>query len=260
MRTASTGASGEVVEFVADDVALAQGGDDGEDAEVHEGVDEQVDEDAFKAVDEAGRVRRGCAHGDEGEQHVSDVRDGGIGEQALGVGLGEGCEVAAGHGGDGHKYDEWRVDRAQRKEPECQLPIEQRRIGQNADEHGPCGGLHAYGHEAGDGGGRAFVGVGGPLVEGNGGDLEEQADENGDGGDHDDRIVRVFLDQDAANDDEVGAAGEAVEQRKAIGEDAGGERAEEEIFQRGFVGAAVATEEADQDVGRHRHQFEANEE
>ena len=58
---------------------------------------------------------------------------------------------------------------------------------------------------------------------------------------------------------EVGAAGQSVEQRQPVGEDAGGERAQQQVLQRGFVGALVAAQEADQNVGRDRHQFQADE-
>ena len=43
---------------------------------------------------------------------------------------------------------------------------------QDAQEHGPSGGLHRDGHESGDAGGRAFIRVRSPLVKGNCGDLE----------------------------------------------------------------------------------------
>ncbi len=62
-----------------------------------------------------------------------------------------------------------------------------------------------------------------------------------------------------ADAQQVGASGQAVEQRQAVGKDAGGECAQQQILQRGFVGAAVATQESDQDVGRDRHQLQADE-
>ncbi len=58
---------------------------------------------------------------------------------------------------------------------------------------------------------------------------------------------------------QVGAAGQAVEQRQTIGEDPGGERAQQQILQRRFVGALVAPQEADQHVGRDGHQLQADE-
>ena len=42
--------AGDVVDFIADHVAMAQRGDHREGAQVHERVDQQVDEDAFDAV------------------------------------------------------------------------------------------------------------------------------------------------------------------------------------------------------------------
>ena len=89
----------EVVEFVADHVAVAQRRDHAERAEVHEGVDQQINQDAFDAV----RAEFVGSSGDQAEQHVADVRDGRIGQQALGVGLRERGEVRAGHGRDGNE-------------------------------------------------------------------------------------------------------------------------------------------------------------
>ena len=191
--------------------------------------------------------------GDQAEQHVSDVRDRRIGEQALGVGLRERGEVGAGHGRDGDEDQQRQPDRAHGHESDEQ----------DAEQHGPSGGLDGDGHESGDAGGRAFVGVGRPLVEGDGGDLEEQAGERGE--QRDDRrpaCIAVSAKRRATslvNDAQVRAAGQAVEQRKSVGEDAGRKCAKQEIFQRGFVGAAIAAQESDQHVSGDRHQFEADE-
>src|ERR1700692_933943 len=57
----------------------------------------------------------------------------------------------------------------------------------------------------------------------------------------------------------AGAAGKAVEQRETVGEDAGAEAAEEQIFEGGFVGALFAAEIAHKDVETEGHGFEAEE-
>ena len=46
--------SGDIVHFVADYVALAQGRDYGECSQVHEGVHQQIDQNALEAVKKAG--------------------------------------------------------------------------------------------------------------------------------------------------------------------------------------------------------------
>ena len=58
---------------------------------------------------------------------------------------------------------------------------------------------------------------------------------------------------------QIRAAGKSIEQRQAVGEDAGGKRAEQQILQSGFVRAAVAAQEADQHISGNRHQLQADE-
>ena len=96
----------EIVELVADYVAVAQRSDHAERAEVHEGIDQQIDQNAFDAV----RIELRRSSRDQAEQHVADVRDGRVGEQALGVGLGERGEVRARHGGDGDEDEQRNVE------------------------------------------------------------------------------------------------------------------------------------------------------
>ncbi len=99
-------------------------------------------------------------------------------------------------------------------------------------------------------------------MERDGGDLEEQAGGRCQQCEDDDRIVgpgRENLLQSFGNLSEVGAAGQSVEQRQAVGEDAGRECAQQQIFQRSFIRAFVATQEADKHVGRDGHQFQADE-
>ena len=103
--------------------------------------------------------------GDQAQQHVADVGDGRVGQQPLQVVLRDGRQVAAGHGGDGDEDQQRHVHRAQRIEPEEE----------DAQQHRPARGLHRNRHESGDAGGRAFVGVGRPLMERHRRDLEQQA-------------------------------------------------------------------------------------
>src|SRR5271157_4350905 len=244
----------QVVELVADHLLVAQRSDHAESAEIHEGVNQQVDQDALDAVG----AEFGGRAGDQAEQHVADMGDGGVGQQALGVGLRERGEIRAGHGGDGNENHN-RNPHGPQVDQSAQMKWA---ANQDAQQHGPSGSLDGDGHESSDRGGRAFVGVGRPLVEGDGGDLEEKAGHGGEQRDHQNRFVLAPLqkiEQAIADVPEVGAAGQAVEQGQTVSEDAGGERPEQQIFQRGFIGAAVAAEESDEHVGGDGHQFQSDE-
>ena len=94
--------------------------------------------------------------------------DGGVGEQALDVGLEEGAEVADGHREDGEDGDH--------QDPV--VAVHGRGVEEEAEEDGEGGGLGGGRHEADDGGGGALVDVGGPDMEGGGGDFEAEADED----------------------------------------------------------------------------------
>ena len=163
-------------------------------------------------------------------------------------------QIRAGHGQDRNEDQQRHVDRPQR----IQAPEE------DAQQHGPGRGLYRHRHESGDAGGRAFVGVRQPLVKRDGGDFEEQADRGGQQGDDRDRVNVIGMggrqaDQAAPDPQQAGASGQAVEQGQAIGKYAGGECAQQQIFQRGFIRPAVGAQESDQHVGGNRHQFQADE-
>ena len=89
---------------------------------------------------------------------------------------------------------------------------------EDAQQHGPAGGFDGDRHESGNAGGRAFVGVRRPLMEGNGGDLEKQAGSRGEQrDDHDGSYgadARHAAVPAAADDRQIRAAGQAVEQAK----------------------------------------------
>src|SRR5208283_4893162 len=97
----------EVVELVANDVAVPQRGNHSERAEVHEGIDQKINQDALDAV----RTELSRSSCDQAEQHVADVGDGRVGQQALGVGLREGGKICARHGGDGDENKQRNVNR-----------------------------------------------------------------------------------------------------------------------------------------------------
>src|SRR5208283_770038 len=95
----------EIVELVANDVAVPQRGNHAERAEVHEGVDKKINQDPLHAV----RAELSGSSCNQTEQHITDVRDGRIGQQALGIGLSQSGEVGARHGRDRNEDKEWDV-------------------------------------------------------------------------------------------------------------------------------------------------------
>ncbi len=148
------------------------------------------------------------------------MRNGRIGEHALDVGLRNGGEVSDRHGSDGYDAEQSRpmiLDR-----PENSLE-------QAHQERETCGGA-GDAEICGDRSGRAFVNVGRPLMKRHGGDLEEQAGGDGDQREQHERIGRLAVNQLVGDDDYVGGGGHSVEQRESVGQNAGAERAEKQIF------------------------------
>src|SRR5579859_297019 len=146
----------KIVEFVADDAALAKNDDDGEGADGHECVGDQVVDDPREA---------GFIAGHEAKKNVADVRDGGVGEQALDVGLRERRKVAPGERSDGDSRYQALPDGLRATED----PDEQ------ANEQREAGSLGGHADVSSNGRGRAFVDVWRPLVEWDGGNFEEEA-------------------------------------------------------------------------------------
>ena len=186
------------------------------------------------------------------------MRDRRVGEQALGVGLSERGEVRAGHSGDGNE-DQHGNPRGAHRDQSTEL---ERAGDQNAQQHRPSRSFHGYGHESGNARGRAFVGIGRPLMEGDGGNLEQQAGERGQQGNNGHGIMRIFgknLGELSADDAQVRASGQTVQQREAVSKNAGGKRAEQQILQRRFVRAAVAPQKTDENISGDRHQLQPDE-
>ena len=138
--------------------ALAHHGDQAEGGDRREAVGDEVEHHA---------ADRGLREGQHADEDEAGVGDRGVGEQALDVGLGD-----REHRADDHGEGRDGVDAV--------LPVPA--VGADADEghaqdHAEGGELGAGGHEAGDRGRGALVGVRGPRVERHGADLEQQADE-----------------------------------------------------------------------------------
>ena len=102
---------------------------------------------------------------------------------------------------------------------------------------------------------RALVDVGRPHVERHRGDLEGEAGEHEDEAeDEADRAWPLRAPRRSPAKDEC--AGEAVDQRRAVEEHAGGERAEHEILQAGLGRPGVVAMDGGDDVERERLQLE----
>jgi hypothetical protein len=116
------------------------------------------------------------------------------------------AKLAPGHGGDGDEDQERNPYRTQgQKSAQIEGTADQ-----DAQHHGPSGGLDGDRHEPGDAGGRAFVSIGRPLVERDGCDFEQKASEGGDESyDRDGLVVAIdhALEKHPMNDCEICAAG-----------------------------------------------------
>src|ERR1035437_2744441 len=214
-------------------------GDGGEGAHIHEGVGREI---------KHGGGGAGVAVRAERHQDVAGVRDGTVGQHAFDVGLQQRGEIADTHG-------------RQRAGPHQRLPAVADGVesgDENAQEDGEGSGLRSGGEERGDGGRRALVDVGRPYLEGRGGDFEGQSDEHQGGGDGQDG-VGCLVQNGAANQQQVDAAGGAVDQRHAVQEEGGGEAAEQEILERRLVRALIVAQIAGQDIARDGGDLEANE-
>ena len=131
----------------------------GESAQVGESVAEQV-------VENRGA---GARRGDRGhpDQDVAGVRDRRVGEHPLDIGLHQRGQVARRHRQHRHHPQHHRPVRAERPQVDHE----------DAQEAGKRRDLHAHRHESRDRRRRALVGVGRPHMEGHGGDLEAEADQ-----------------------------------------------------------------------------------
>src|ERR1700730_3279651 len=135
---------------------------DGEGAELYQGVTEQVEKNRGIrwCRTRLGIFGKKCDRS-ERNQDVAGVRDGTVSQQALDVGLHQRAEVACKHGEDGQDPES--------PEPEVGGGGNG---GENAQEAGEGGILRSGGEQRGNRRGGAFVDVRGPYLKGRGGDLE----------------------------------------------------------------------------------------
>ena len=182
------------------------------------------------------------------------MRDRRVGEQALDVLLAQRREVA-----ERHRHGrEHREDRG----PARVVEDEQRAaegLAEEAHDAAEGRGLHARGHEARHGRGRALVRVGRPHVERHGRDLERERDEDEVLAEIKERRLRGRA--DLAGDARVRelAARRAVDHRHAVDEEARREGAHEEVLDGALGAAQAAPPAAREDVGRERHRLDADE-
>ena len=87
----------EVLQFVADHILPVQQHEDGKGAELHERVDQDVDQ-------RGGHTALGARH--NADQHIAGVRDRRVREHALQVGLRERRDVPDGHRHDRHYLEQ----------------------------------------------------------------------------------------------------------------------------------------------------------
>jgi hypothetical protein len=89
--------------------------------------------------------------------------------------------------------------------------------------------------------------------------LNSRPDRGGDDRQHHHRVPRRPRRHGRRDIRQLGGAGHAVHQRKAVHQESAGEGAQQQVFHGGLVGALVGAQEAHHDVEGERHQLEANE-
>ena len=178
------------------------------------------------------------------------MRDRGVGEQPLDVGLGDGDDRADHHGEDGDH-------------PERRTPVP----GQAAERHVEDAQQRAEGrhhragrHQRGHRRRRALVDVRLPALEGHRADLEQQPDAGQRDAGEQQRRVGGVAGRRGGDRGEPHRAGEAVQHRDAEQEERRGERAEQEVLHGRLVREeAAAPGQTAQQVQRQRQHLERDE-
>lgn len=231
---------------------VAHQGDDGEGADRHEGVGDEVEEDRGDAL-RGGR--------DDARQDEPGVRDRGVGEQPLDVGLGDRDDRPAQHRDDGDAPHDRPPVPGEAGEHDVQ----------QAEQRAERGDLGGGGHEAGDRGRGALVDVRGPHVERHGADLEQEPRQDHRAADEEQRVVAhgggeggVDLGDRAVDDARDGGVRDgarvAVEEGDPEEEERRGERAEQEVLHRGLLRhQPLAAGEGAEEVERQGEDFQRDE-
>jgi hypothetical protein len=200
-----------------------------------------------------------AAGGDDRDEQVTGMRNAGEADEALHVVLGERGEVAEEDGRDGHHGEHRHREEIIRAEDA---------LGED-EEHRETGGLGGDGEERGDRGRRALVNVGNPDLEGDGADLEGDTGEDEHDADGGEEVLGVGFEEHAEGVEvhrfgggagERRVAGDSVEEDDAEEQDAGAERAGDQVFEAGFEGQRARAEIGDEDVETDGDGFEGDEE
>ena len=218
----------------------------------HDGHDEEREQGHERIrgeVENDGGASEGRTDGNNAEEQVAGVADTRISEEAFEVGLREGGKVAEDHGRAGDDGEEREDFFLQGGDDEEGL--------HHAEKDDKSGGLRRNREEGGDRGGCALVDVGDPELERGGGDFETEGDEDESEAKKQRGCCGLVEDGEFFRDGgEVELSGHAVDPRDAVDEEAGGERAEDEILRAGLKAGFAAAQVGDEDVESDRHEFE----
>ena len=229
----------EVLQLVADDILAAQHDDDGKRAELHERIHEQVDQRGFDAA------RRARHHADE---HVAGVRDRRVGQHPFHVRLRERRDVADRHRDDGQRLEQQPPVGIHHRQP----------FDEDTQQHRERRGLRSDREKRGDRRRRALVHVRRPHVERHRRNLESDARHDQDDRKHE-PLVGFLTREERRHHTEIRRAGQPVHQGHAVQQHAERERAEQEILHGRFVRALTRLDEPGENVERHGHRLEADE-
>jgi hypothetical protein len=174
------------------------------------------------------------------------VRDARVGEHPLHARLRERQDVPDGHGGGRNHPEQHRPVGVQAAEAVQEHPDERREARR----------FHGDGHERGDGGGGTLVDVRRPHVERHRRDLEPERDhEHRDAGQQ--HRARGGGRHRRGDLVEPERPGRSIDERDAVEQESGRERAEQEVLHRRFVRAALRPPRAREHVDADRHHLEA---
>ena len=168
-------------------------------------------------------------------------------QHALDVGLQHRDDIAQRHRQDG-------------QQPQNRAPVlhqEREGLEQNPHQRRKSGSFRSDGHEGRYGRRRAFVNIRHPGMEWHQGHFESETDQQQSHPDQRCGLNAPLQQSQFADRLVIGAPGAAVNQRDPVKKNRGGKGAEQEIFQRRFVGARVVALEAGKNVGRDGKDFYA---
>ncbi len=201
----------EVVQIFGVEALAADNQQQTEGARRHGGVDDGV---------EHGRGIALSAAGQEAEKDEADVGDGGVGQHALDIALGDGDQIAQAHGQEGEDDEHALPVRVQPVQPVHQQP----------NREGKGGDLGGAAQEEGHGGGGALIDVRHPHVEGYGAELEPDADDQKDEPEYQYSVLCALLRRGPGHLRQLDGPGGPVDHGHAVEQHARAEGPEHEVF------------------------------